>query len=1205
MGDGAGTGFPYGGRKDRRNPMADGRTDEGGENMPGVIEMGTKGLRLAALGAAISLLLAGCGGGGGGQSSTASGSSGTLSVSGGGVKGPMANATVIVYAFDASQPGFRGAVVATASTDAAAAITGLNLPTPVTPPYLVEFTANASTIDITTGQPPVITTLRTVLTQALIDQGIQLYATPLTTLAVDLAAANADRNVSPWVGNNDGTVTASEFVAALAPAAGQVASTLGFGMGDEVDIYATPPLINDTTDTGPEQSAVAAYRTAVEAMTAVVSGMEAQSTGSTDQILSALAEDLGDGRIDGSTASGGIAIFTDTTLEVLKMDPLSLVIPGTTFPIGDVEQVLVSETSTTGTVADTAGLVSGAVSATPAPAETNPDLDGDGVPNASDAFPLDATEVRDSDGDGVGDNADVDDDNDGVPDAEDAFALDPREQIDTDNDGIGNNSDPDDDGDGVADADDAYPLDAAATALNDADGDGWDDTRYDSNPAVADTPPPVDTDGDGVPDVDQSGANLDPDKDGDGVPNAGDAFPLDPLEQVDSDGDGVGNNTDGDDDGDGIADTVDAFPLDGTETLDSDGDGTGDNADTDDDNDGLADSAEAADPTDTDGDGIVNRLDRDSDGDGYQDGVDLNPLDPAISINFAPVAADATQNTNEDSVLNGTLQATDANGDALSFAVVGTVANGVLNLNADGSFDYTPGPNFSGSDQFSFRVTDSNGAVSNLATARITVAAVNDAPQAQAASLAVAEDSFGNTGIVTASDIEGDPLAYALDTPPVNGAVTMNSNGSYTYTPSANFNGSDSFTFTANDGTVNSAPATVTITVTPVNDAPVASAGSLTVAEDSAANAGSVNAADTDGDPLSYALASGPANGTATVSSNGSYTYTPNANFNGSDSFTFTASDGSVDSAPATVAVTVTPVNDAPVANADTASVVANGSVTINVLANDSDIDGDHLSVAAGNPSSINGVTVINNSDGSFTYTDSTGTTGTDSFSYTLTDGTVSVTGTVTVNVVANASPVITQGASVSVTMDEDGDPTAFSLSLDATDAENDPLTWSITSPAANGSASASGTGVGTGVGYTPNVDFNGTDSFVVGVSDGTSTTTIRVDVTINPINDDPVISGAAAPATRNTPYSFVPTASDADGDVLTFSLTGTLPAGLGFDTTTGEISGTPTTTGTTSLTITVSDGSIAAMLGPFDLTVGINGAVWGSFNWDDGSIWQ
>jgi len=112
----------------------------------------------------MSLLLAACNGGGGSSSAGAS----SVNINGGGVKGPLAEAVVTVYAFDSSQAGFKSStVVATATTDANAAITGLSLPFPISPPYIMEFTSTqGTTTDITTGQFPVITTLRTVITQS-------------------------------------------------------------------------------------------------------------------------------------------------------------------------------------------------------------------------------------------------------------------------------------------------------------------------------------------------------------------------------------------------------------------------------------------------------------------------------------------------------------------------------------------------------------------------------------------------------------------------------------------------------------------------------------------------------------------------------------------------------------------------------------------------------------------------------------------------------------------------------------------------------------------------------------------------------------------------------------------------------------------------------------------------------------------------------
>ncbi|WP_305404196.1 hypothetical protein [Photobacterium leiognathi] len=172
----------------------------------------------------------------------------------------------------------------------------------------------------------------------------------------------------------------------------------------------------------------------------------------------------------------------------------------------------------------------------------NADKDDDGIIDAKDAFPEDASEWLDTDSDGIGNNKDTDDDGDGVADADDTFPLDSTESVDTDGDNIGNNKDSDDDGDGIADVDDAFPTNKLESA--DTDGDGVGDN---ADVFPEDNSETVDTDGDGVGD------------------NA-DAFPKDKLETADTDGDGVGDN-------------ADAFPEDKSETLDTDGDGVGDNAD--------------------------------------------------------------------------------------------------------------------------------------------------------------------------------------------------------------------------------------------------------------------------------------------------------------------------------------------------------------------------------------------------------------------------------------------------------------------------------------------------------------------------------------------------------------------------------------------------------------------------------------------------
>ncbi len=293
------------------------------------------------------------------------------------------------------------------------------------------------------------------------------------------------------------------------------------------------------------------------------------------------------------------------------------------------------------------------------------DNDGDGVPNALDAFPEDANEWQDTDGDGLGNNqADSDDDNDGITDENDAFPLNAKEFVDTDNDGIGNNADLDDDGDGTADAKDAFPLDKTEWVDTDRDGTGDNtDTDIDNDGILNDNDPfPYDSDESADFDRDGTGDVADTDDDNDGVLDTEDAFPFDSSESQDSDNDGRGNNQDTDDDNDGIADENDAFPLDPTESQDTDGDGIGNNKDKDDDNDGVIDlrdyfPLDASESLDTDGDGIGNNQDTDDDGDSVSDAEDAFPFNPNESADNDRDGIGNNKDTDDDN--DGILDADD------------------------------------------------------------------------------------------------------------------------------------------------------------------------------------------------------------------------------------------------------------------------------------------------------------------------------------------------------------------------------------------------------------------------------------------------------------------------------------------------------------------------------------------------------------------
>jgi VCBS repeat-containing protein len=194
------------------------------------------------------------------------------------------------------------------------------------------------------------------------------------------------------------------------------------------------------------------------------------------------------------------------------------------------------------------------------------------------------------------------------------------------------------------------------------------------------------------------------------------------------------------------------------------------------------------------------------------------------SVNRAPVAFDDAFVGPEDVVVleNVLLNDFDPDGDTLSAILVTSPANGVLTLNGDGSFIYTPGLNFNGNDSFTYQASDGT-LDSNIATVVIQITPVNDPPVANADSFTGPEDT-PVSGNILANDVDPDNvvLSAALVSGPAHGSLVLNADGSFTYTPSANFNGNDSFTYKASDGTLDSNLTTASILISPVNDPPFA-----------------------------------------------------------------------------------------------------------------------------------------------------------------------------------------------------------------------------------------------------------------------------------------------------------------------------------------------------------------------------------------------
>lgn len=376
----------------------------------------------------------------------------------------------------------------------------------------------------------------------------------------------------------------------------------------------------------------------------------------------------------------------------------------------------------------------------------------------------------------------------------------------------------------------------------------------------------------------------------------------------------------------------------------------------------------------------------------------------------------------------------DPDGDPISAQLASGPSHGTLTFNANGTFTYRPDSTWSGTDSFTYRATDGS-AFSDPATVTITVNPVNDRPVAAADSYTTAEDTpltVAAPGVLgNDSDEEGSPLTAAVLNGPVNGTLTFNANGSFTYTPRANFNGSDSFTYRASDGNSLSDPATVTISVTPVYDPPIAGNNIYTVTPGTAFTAAAPGVLGNDNSPdgrsLTAHLMTGPTKGTLTFNANGSFTYTRDAAATGPDSFTYVANDGISDSNVATVRLNVaaTGVADGYFTYEDAPLTVP---AATGVLSNDSDLDGDSISASLYAYPANGGLTFFGN--GAFTYTPRANFNGTDTFSYRPYDGTAygNIT-TVSISVApVNDAPVATNDA--------------YST------AENTPLTINPTAPA-------------------------------------------------------------------------------------------------------------------------------------------------------------
>ncbi|MBE3708388.1 tandem-95 repeat protein [Vibrio parahaemolyticus] len=491
--------------------------------------------------------------------------------------------------------------------------------------------------------------------------------------------------------------------------------------------------------------------------------------------------------------------------------------------------------------------------------------------------------------------------------------------------------------------------------------------------------------------------------------------------------------------------------------------------------------------------------------------VDVTP------VNDAPVAKDDIATTQEDTAVTIDVlpNDTDVDGDKLSIESASVPkGQGTVEV-VDGKLVFTPAENFNGDAEITYTVTD--GALTDQATVNVTVNAVNDTPvvESSIADQTLAEDFTPytidlNTAFSDVDNVDGELTFSVSGNSNIQVAIV---NGIATFTPTADWNGSEALTFTATDPSGESVSQTVNFTVAPVADIV---ADSARVVEDTPTIIKVLGNDTFEGDDkvVSLDTNNGPANGTVSVNPDGSVTYTPNDNYVGKDTFTYIVTSGGV-SESTTVEVNVTPVNDAPVAKDDIATTQEDTAVTIDVLPNDTDVDGDKLSIqSASVPEAQGKVEIV---DGKLVFTPAENFNGHAEIIYTVTDGelTDEAKVTVTVNPV-NDAPTIKVDAVESITEDAvNTDTVVATLTVRDTDTPEDQLTVSLENNS-NGYFVLVGNEVKltqAGVDAVNNDELNLKDLTIsASVSDGVNPTASDSDsLIVNRVNDAPTVENAIA----------------------------------------------------------------------------------------------
>jgi len=605
--------------------------------------------------------------------------------------------------------------------------------------------------------------------------------------------------------------------------------------------------------------------------------------------------------------------------------------------------------------------------------------------------------------------------------------------------------------------------------------------------------------------------------------------------------------------------------------------------------------------------------------DGSLDGAVTTVSITVNHVNHPPVGNPDSYSVEEDGVLTvlvaGGVLDNDTDRDKqdhLNARKLTTAGNGLLHLNADGSFYYRPSPNYNGPDSFTYEVWDGIAA-SHPVTVNITVRPVNDPVSVHFDIYHVPEDGFLNIAApsdgILANDIDpdGDTLTALLKSGPLpfHGQLHLRKDGTFTYRPDPDFNGTDGFFYSVYDGNASrvlSFLEEVIIYVNPVNDAPVAHDDSYSIFEDGilavhASESLLRNDLDKDLDTLSVVNLTAAANGSVTLGTQGRFIYRPNLTFNGLDSFTYQVSDGSLTSNTATVVVNVRAKNDEPIAVDDAYSVGEDGLLTVieanGLLANDKDVDADTLVVIVDSTPSSG--TLQMELNGGFTYRPDANFNGSDSFSYFASDATMNSAAPATVTITVNAVNDPPLAGSNGYAIAEDGFlrvPVSQGILGNDIDPDGDSLLALLDVGTTHGALQFSLDGSFT---YKPDAGFNGVDGFTYHANDGSlDSPTVSVGIAVNPVNDQPLAGSDSYSVSEDGVLDIAESTGllnndiDLDGDTLSVVMKSTTVHGHLIVTPGGAINYRPDVNfnGSDSFTYADFDGSVESDIVTVTITV-------------------